>query len=167
MRLARFAVAALLLLAPACGGGSQVSEAAAARLQPQVQALREAAATGGQDAAKRELAELRALVGELSATDELSERGARRVLAAADRVEANLTLLDTTTTAPPTTTTTTTAPPPPPPEDKDEEKDEEKEKKDEEEQEEQPEETVDPTVVEDTTPGDTAPGKDDGDKGND
>ncbi len=162
MRLGRFAVAALLLLVPACGGGSEVSEAAAARLQPQVQALREAAATGSQDAANRELAELRALVAELSATEELSERGARRVLAAADRVEANLALLATTTTAPPTTPTTT-APPPPPPE----EEDDEKEKKKEEEQEEESDVTVDPTVGEDTTPGDTAPGKDDGGKGND
>ncbi|MBW3547377.1 MAG: hypothetical protein KY452_04465 [Actinobacteria bacterium] len=161
MRLARVAVVALLLLVPACGG-SQVSEAAATRLQPQVQALREAAATGSQDAANRELAELRALVAELSATDELSQRGARRVLAAADRVEANLALLDTTTTAPPTTTATTA--PPPPAEEEEEEKEKEKEEED---QEEEPEETVDPTVGEDTTPGDTAPGKDDGGKGND
>ena len=165
MRLARFAVAALLLLVPACGG-SQVSEAAATRLQPQVQALREAAATGSQEAANRELAELRALVAELSATDELSQRGARRVLAAADRVEANLGLLadadatttTTATTVPPTTTTTTPAPPEDEEEKGDDDKEEEEKKKEEEKKTE-----PDPTVVDTTT---TTPGNDGGNNGN-
>lgn len=161
MRLARFAVAALLLLVPACGG-SQVSEAAATRLQPKVQALREAAATGSQEAANRELAELRALVGELSATDELSQRGARRVLTAADRVEANLGLLadaaaptTTATTVPPTTTTA-------PPEDEEEKGDDDKEEEKKKEEEEKTE--TEPTVVDTTTT--TTSGNDGGNNGN-
>ncbi|MBW3616089.1 MAG: hypothetical protein KY439_12400, partial [Actinobacteria bacterium] len=137
MRLARFVVVALLVLVPACGGDSQVSEAAATRLQPKVQALREAAATGSQDAAQRELAELRVLVEDLSATDELSDGGARRVLAAAERVEANLSLLAATTTVPPTTTTAPPPPPPPPPPAPDEDDEEEEKKEKEEENKEQ------------------------------
>lgn len=163
MSLARFGAVALLLLLPACGGDSQVSEAAATRLQPKVQALREAAATGSPDAAQRELAELRALVEELSATDELSDGVARRVLAAAERVEANLALLATTTTVAPTTTTAPPPPPPPPVPDEDDEEEKEKEKeKDKEQQkelerlEEQLEELRD---GEDSTPGNGNGGK--------
>lgn len=163
MRRARFVVVALLVLVPACGGDSQVSEAAATRLQPKVQALREAAATGSQDAAQRELADLRALVEELSATDELSDGGARRILAAAEQVEANLALLAaTTTTVPPTTTTTPPPPPPPPPAPApapEEDDEEDKEKQEKERLEEQLEEPVDPD--------DTTPGKGNGGKGKD
>ncbi len=166
MRLARFVVVALLVLVPACGGDSQVSEAAATRLQPKVQALREAAATGSQDAAQRELAELRALVEELSATEELSDGGVRRVLTAAERVEANLSLLAATTTVPPTTTTAPPPPPPPPPPAPDEDDEEEEKKKKEEENKEQEkelerleEELKELRDGEDTTPGNGNAGK--------
>lgn len=166
MRLARFVVAALLVLVPACGGDSQVSEAAATRLQPKVQALREAAATGSQDAAQRELAELRALVEELSATDELSDGGARRVLAAAERVEANLSLLAATTTVPPTTTTAPPPPPPPPPPVPDED-DEEEEKEKENKEQEKELERLEEQLEELRDGEDTTPGKGNGDKGKD
>jgi hypothetical protein len=160
MRCARLAVAAVLLLAPACGGGaSDVSQAAAVRLQPQVQALREAAASGSVDAANHELTDLRRLVGELSSTGELGEEGASHILDAAERVEANLSLLATTTstTSTTTTTTTTTAPPPPPPP-----PDKEDDRGEEEEEEEEVEE--DPAT---TDGGDDKPGKGNGGPGKD
>jgi hypothetical protein len=177
MRFARVAVASLLLLAPACGdGGTDVTEAASARLQPQVQALREAAATGNPDAANHELDDLRRLVGELSSTGELGDDGARRILDAAERVEDNLALLATTTTTTSTTTTTTsttttttstttTAPPPPPP------PEEKADKEDKEDKEQDEEESPVPTDSDDTT--DTNPdtgsgnGKGNGDKAKD
>lgn len=144
MRRSALLLAAILVVVPACGGGgTDVSEAAAIQLEPEVQALRQAAADGNREAAGQELADLRRLVDELSATGELGGDGARRILAAATEVEANLDLLagtstTPTTTVPPATTappTTTTDPPPPPPaaedkREKDKEEDEEEDDKD-------------------------------------
>lgn len=118
MRPAVLAVVGLLVLVPACGGeGTAVTEAAAIQLEPKVQALRQATAEGRREAAGDELVDLRRLVDELSASGDLEEDAARRILAAASEVEANLDLLATTTTTIPATSTTvpaTTTPEPPP-----------------------------------------------------
>lgn len=118
MRAAALALAAVLVLAPACGAdGTDMTEAAAIQLDSQVQDLRQAAAGGSREAASHELADLRGLVDELSTAGELGEDRARRILAAAAEVEANLELLATTTTPAVTTTipaATTTDPPPSP-----------------------------------------------------
>lgn len=112
MRAAALALAAVLVLAPACGGdGTDMTEAAAIQLDSQVQDLRQAAAGGSREAASHELADLRGLVDELSTAGELGEDRARRILAAAAEVEANLELMASTT--PPTVTTTTDPPPSP------------------------------------------------------
>lgn len=146
-------LAALLVVVPACGdGGTDVGETAAIQLEPEAQALRQAVADGDVEAAGQELVDLRRLVDELSTTGELDEETARRILAAADEVEANLDLLTPPTTAipaptvPPTTAvpatsvppTTTTDPPPPPPDDEREEGDEEDEEDEDDEDEEDP-----------------------------
>ena len=100
---ATFAVAFLLA---ACGTSGEVGEAAAARLEPQVQAVRQAAASGRADVARTELAELRAMAEGLAAAGDVDEIALERILAAAADVEAGLALLATTTT---TTTTAATA----------------------------------------------------------
>jgi hypothetical protein len=150
MRRSALFLAAILLVVPACGGGgTDVSEAAAIRLEPEVQALRQAAADGNREAAGQELADLRRLVDELSATGELGGDGARRILAAATEVEANLDLLASTstipattaaTTAPPITTTEPPLPPlPPATEDKRDKEDKEEDDEDDEEEDEEDE----------------------------
>lgn len=135
MRAAAVAIVALLVVVPACGEeGSDISETAAIQLDSQVQDLRRAAADGSREAAGQELAELRRLVEELSASGELGDDGAGRILAAAEEVEANLDLLVPTSTSPPVTTapttttttttttlaTSTTTEEPPPPKDEEE-----------------------------------------------
>lgn len=106
----RLAIAALVVgsLLAACGS-SGISDAAAARLEPQVQTVRQAATSGQLGAARSGLADLRALAGELAATGEIDAAALERIQAAAADVEAGLALLDTTTTPPTVATTTTTA----------------------------------------------------------
>ena len=102
----RVATVVLALLSVTCRTSGEVSEAAAERLGPQVNAVRQADAGGQADLARTELAELRALAQELTASGEVDETALERILAAAADVEAGLALVVTTTTAPTTTTTT-------------------------------------------------------------
>ncbi len=106
----RASTVVLALLSATCGTSGEVAEAAAERLEPQVQAVRQAAASGQADLARTELAELRALAQALTATGEVDETALERILVAAADVEAGLALVaTTTTTTAPTTTTTTEA----------------------------------------------------------
>jgi hypothetical protein len=98
------AVAALLLLGLAgCGAPDTLSRSAAARLQPQVAAIRTAAVSGDRAGALAAAAQLRQMVADLRRTDGITAKQASEVLAAAAQVEAQLALLS----APETTSTTT------------------------------------------------------------
>jgi hypothetical protein len=90
-----------------CGGDDGLSPAATAQLQPQVAAIRTAAAAGDRAGAMAAMAQLRQLVAELRATDEITAEQASRVGDAAGAVEAQLALL---APPPPDPTSTTTAP---------------------------------------------------------
>jgi len=118
----RAAFAALIFLAACGNSGSGVSGSAGALLQPQVAAVRAAAARGDGQTAAAELAQLRVSVVRLRAAGLLSAAATVRILSAAQTVQTRLVLLvspttttttspTTTTTSPTTTTTTTTTVP--------------------------------------------------------
>jgi hypothetical protein len=89
------ALAAVALVAPACGGddASDLSALAGATLQAQVGEVRAAVVAADPDDARLELAELRAAVGRLRGGGEISDQRAEAVLAAAGLVESHLGLL--------------------------------------------------------------------------
>lgn len=109
----------LLAMLAACGGQStNIGQTASARLSPEVQQVRTAAASGDKAAAAAKLAELRQTVADLRQHNELSEAGAAKVLAAAAEVEAQLgvavgspTAQVSTTALPAPTDTRTPSPP--------------------------------------------------------
>jgi hypothetical protein len=107
--LALALVAALALSACGGGDGPELSDRQRAELTARVDSARNALVSYNPDAARAELAALRAQVTELQRRDRISEGQAAEVLAAAAALEADLGLAPTTTT---TTTTTTTAPAP-------------------------------------------------------
>ena len=81
----------LLLVLVGCGQeDAGIGQTASAALNPQVQEVRSAAASGDRVGAARELAELRQTVADLRQRGELSESAAAKVLAAAAEVEAQL-----------------------------------------------------------------------------
>lgn len=90
-----------------------MSDDTAGRLQTRVEHIRDLAAAGQPDAVHSKLAELRAIVREFQGQGRISARTAEAILAAADAVDAQLSLI--TTTTPETTTSTslvtTTSPP--------------------------------------------------------
>lgn len=108
--LGRLSVALVIAsLLAACGSsGSGVSEPAGKVLALEVVAIRNAAGTADRAATAQQLAQLRASVSQLRASDDLSAGAAARIRRAADGVEAQLQLLPAPTTT--TSTTTTTAP---------------------------------------------------------
>lgn len=89
-----------------CGDEPRASDTAAEELQLRVAEIRELANARQPDQVTAKLSELRLVVDDLRRRDELTEEGAREVLAAAAAVDAQLGLITTTTT------TTTTQPPP-------------------------------------------------------
>jgi len=101
-------VALLLLGLAGCGGSDGLSRPAAARLQPQVAAIRAAAAGGDRAGAMAATAQLRQIVAQLRTTDEITAKQASDVLAAAAQVEAQLALLSGPPPENPTTSTETT-----------------------------------------------------------
>lgn len=102
-----------------CGGDStDVSKSAAAELQPRVAEIRQLAGQRQADQVAAKLAELRLRVSDLVQRGELSERAGQEIIASAEGVQAQLTLI---------TTTTTTVPPPPPRKERDREEDEDRE----------------------------------------
>lgn len=105
-----------LVLVAGCGNGKgDFSDTAANELRPRVAEIRDLATARQPDQANAKLVELRAIVEDLQARGELSEKAAREVLAAADAVNTQLGLI----------TTTTTTEPPPPDEDEHEDEDDE------------------------------------------
>jgi hypothetical protein len=88
-------LAAVALVAPACGGedAPDLSALAAATLQAQVGEVRAAVVAADPDDARLELAELRAAVGRLQGGGEISDQRAEAVLTAAGLVESHLGLL--------------------------------------------------------------------------
>lgn len=113
-------VAALVVfgLLAGCGRGDHISDAVSAQLVAQVQAVRAAAERGDAVAATARLAELRQRVTQLTASGELHDAQAAKVLAASSEVEAQLGALPpASTTSAPTvrsdaTTSTTDEQPP-------------------------------------------------------
>ncbi|HEX9467210.1 MAG TPA: hypothetical protein VGA11_02255 [Acidimicrobiia bacterium] len=97
-----------LTMAACSGGGDQTGLSAAAqrRLMPSVETVRRAAESHDPDGAVRALGEVRRTVVTLEQRGTIDHSHADAVLAAAARVEQDLSLVTTTTT------TTTTAPPP-------------------------------------------------------
>lgn len=121
-RWAVVTVAALVALG-ACGrGGGDLPEAAAARLEPHIAAIRAAASAGDRAGAEAAVTQLRATVAQMEQAGEIPGERAADVLAGAAAVEAQLGLL------PAPTTTTTVAPTPPAPPDDRERDDEDGEK---------------------------------------
>ena len=110
-RWAALSLAAVLALAACGAGGGDLSQAAAARLGPQVAAIRSAATAGDRAGAEAAVAQLRATIAQMEQAGEIPGERAKDMLAAAAAVEAQLGLLPA-----PTTTTTTAPPPAPPPE---------------------------------------------------
>lgn len=107
----------VVMVLSACGQGSgMVSEVAAARLEPQVQAVRQAAVDRRPGLAADEVTHLRELVAELSSAGEIDAAAVQRILSAADDVQAGLGLLDSPgeptppTSAAPAEVPTTVAP---------------------------------------------------------
>lgn len=100
-----FALAVVgLVLLTGCGEDDSISDAATARLTPEVAAVRAAAEAGDRAAAEATLDRLRDMVAALTASGEISKGRAAGVLDAAGDLEAQLVLVPATTT--------TTAPPP-------------------------------------------------------
>lgn len=84
-----------------CGGDNpDISDAAAADLQPRAAEIRNLAGQRHADQVAAKLAEMRSLVDDLVQRGELSDRAAREILAAAGEVQGQLVLITTTTTAP-------------------------------------------------------------------
>lgn len=111
LRAVAIAVAAVVALGAACGGGDpDISGDASSALEPKVAEIRQLAAARQAEQAKAKLAELRGAVEELRSSGDLSDQRAGEILLAADAVETRLALV-----------TTTTIPPPPPDEDEDDE----------------------------------------------
>lgn len=79
----------------------EMTERAAAQLQPRVAEIRQLAGERKADQVAAKLAELRTIVEDLRADGDLSADRARDVLAAADGVQSRLRLITTTTTPPP------------------------------------------------------------------
>lgn len=104
----------VVMVLSACGQGSgMVSEVAAARLELQVQAVRQAAVDRRPGLAADEVTYLRELVAELSSAGEIDAAAVQRILSAADDVQAGLGLLDSPgepTSVAPTEVPTTAAP---------------------------------------------------------
>ena len=103
------ATAALLMVGLAgCGGSDRLSRPAAARLQPQVAAIRAAATSGDRAGAMVATANLRQAVDQLRTTDEITPQQASEVNAAVAEVDAQLALLPPPPPKNPTSTTETT-----------------------------------------------------------
>ena len=118
MRRAILLVVALSVAVAGCGADKpDITDNAGAQLQARVAEIRRLAAERQADQVAAKLAELRKVTEDLRAADQLSDDAARKVIAAAEAVQAQLALI--------TTTTTTTPPPPREDKDRDEEDKEE------------------------------------------
>lgn len=121
-RLLALVVVAGVLVAGCGDENSDVSDSAAAELQPRVAEIRQLAGQRQADQVAAKLAQLRSRVTDLVQRGELSERAGQEIVASLDGVQGQLALITTTTT------TTTT---PPPPRDSDEERKDKDEDEDE------------------------------------
>lgn len=89
-----------------CGASGSLPRSAATVLQPQVTAIRAAAVEGDRAGAVAAAVELRRMVTDLRASDDLSAKQAAEILAAAAQVETQLVVLAPESPTPQSTSTT-------------------------------------------------------------
>lgn len=101
-------IATLAVASTGCGDdGARVSEPASAWLTAQVEQVHTSATANDRAGAEAGLAQLRLQVDHFLASNDLTIAAAKRILAAADDVQAELAVIHTTTPTPPPETSAT------------------------------------------------------------